>query len=208
MSDSDRSENKTLDILKELQPVAFLLSMSLVIASFFANPASGINKSSLTSILIGSVFFFFSYIGFFCSQKTNFRLFLYYGEYSLVFGAFFILIGFLNIVSKLDHEVSDATSVYSYLLIYGFIIVISLYLLQKAEIKKRNKFFEVWSYLNCILFFLVPISFILNTKSHTFMFFFILVSISTPVNILTLTVIRLWKKILIFSGDEKIATRE
>lgn len=91
---SNNQKKDTLDIMKELQPVAFLLSICLVIAAFYANPSNEVSKNNLMHILTASLFFFFAYVGLFYYKKTDFTLFLYFGESSLIGGAVFIIYAF------------------------------------------------------------------------------------------------------------------
>jgi hypothetical protein len=71
--------------MRELQPVAFLISLSLVVAAFHTKNDNS-DSIKLTYILMASLFFFLAYIGLFSFKKCDFRLFYYFGEISLLFG--------------------------------------------------------------------------------------------------------------------------
>lgn len=57
VSDSNNQKKDILEIMKELQPLAFLLSMCLVIAAFYVNPANDVAKNN--TYFNGFCFFLF-----------------------------------------------------------------------------------------------------------------------------------------------------
>jgi hypothetical protein len=57
MPDDNNAKNGILNIMKDLQPVAFLMSMSLVIATFYEKNGS-VNTTNLTYFLVASLFSF------------------------------------------------------------------------------------------------------------------------------------------------------
>lgn len=158
---NNNNQNKdTLDIMKELQPVAFLISMCLVIAAFYANPSNDVAKNNLMHILTASLFFFFAYIGLFYYKKTDFTLFLYFGESSLIGGAWFIINAFSGIIDIIDKEVNPINSFFTTIFGISFFLIASFYL--SGKVKKGNiyNFSKVLFHLSLVLFYLHLVSFV------------------------------------------------
>jgi len=58
MSDENNAEHEVSNIMKELQPIAFLFSVCMVVAAFYTN--NEVNKTDLANVLMASLFFFFN----------------------------------------------------------------------------------------------------------------------------------------------------
>lgn len=157
---SNNQKKDTLNIMKELQPVAFLISMCLVIAAFYINPANEVAKNNLIHILTASLFFFFAYIGLFYYKKTDFTLFLYFGECSLIGGAWFIINAFSGIIDIIDKEVNPINSFFATIFVISFFLIASIYL--SGKVKKGNIYnlSKVLFHLSLVLFFFYLVSFV------------------------------------------------
>ena len=110
--------SNVLDTMKDLQPVAFLLSMSLVIAAFCTNPVNNVDNINLAYVLMSSTFFFFAYAGLFFLKRTGFRGFLYFGESSVIAGMLFIMAAFSGIIDLIDSASLNTNTLYIYILVH------------------------------------------------------------------------------------------
>jgi len=125
-----KDTNDTLSIMEKLQPIAFLFSMTLLIATLVHT----LSKSSeLSSILMTSVSFFFAYLGFFAFKKTAFTFFRFFGEGSLLFALFFIMTPLKEFVNKID-EAKNPINTWLIFFFFGFFFFgIILYLLETVK---------------------------------------------------------------------------
>ena len=153
ISDSNNQKKDILDIMKELQPVAFLISMCLVIAAFYVNPVNGVSRINLIYILMASLFFFFAYVGLFYYKKTDFSLFLYFGECSLIGGTWFIYNAFSGIFDIIDKEAYPSNAFYLTIFMISFFLIVPMYLSGKVKKGKIYNFSKVLFHLSLILFF-------------------------------------------------------
>jgi len=133
------SKSNLIEIMKDLQPIAFLISMCLVVGAFYANPQNKVAEINLTNILMASLFFFLAYIGLFFFKKTNFPLFLYFGEISLLFGAIFVFYGFTGIVEIIDGEAIAINTLYITVLLFSLILISIMYLSGKVKKELSDK---------------------------------------------------------------------
>lgn len=152
------------DIMRDLQPIAFLISMCLVIAAFYVN--NHVEAISLTNILVASLAFFIAYISLLIFRKTDFPLFRYFGEFSLICAAAFVFSAFTGIVKKID----EASNSIHYL--YIFISLVSLFFITimygSRGIKKENVYIkcQLLFHLSLILFCLYIFLFVLGRFSN------------------------------------------
>jgi hypothetical protein len=163
MPDDKNANKDVLEIMKDLQPVAFLVSMCLVIAAFYVNPANNVDKINLTSVLMASVFFFLAYISLFFYKRTNFNLFLYFGECSIVGGASYILYAFSGIIDLIDimgKETNLINAFYIAVFLNSLSLCVSLYLSGKIRKGKIYNFCKVFFHLGIILFIISIVLFI------------------------------------------------
>lgn len=158
--DSNKQKKDILDIMKELQPVAFLLSMCLVIAAFYANPTNEVAENNLIHILMASLFFFFAYVGLFYYKKTDFTPFLYFGECSLIGGAWFVINAFSGIIGIIDKEVNPINGFFTTVFVTSFFLITSIYLSGKVKRGKIYNFSKVLFHLSLVLFFPYLVSFV------------------------------------------------
>lgn len=135
-SDNNNKKKDILEIMKELQPVAFLLSICLVIAAFYANPVNEVAKTNLRYILMASLFFFFAYMGLFYYKKTDFTPFLYFGECSIIVGAFFVINAFSGIINIIDEKVNPIYGFFATVLFTSFFFNCICLFIGKSEKRK------------------------------------------------------------------------
>ena len=86
--------NRFTEIISKLQPMAFLISASLVLAVFFEN-----NSISQKYALFASLLFFFAYLGFVFYKIANYGLFFYWGLSLTLLGVIFIYNSFGDVLA-------------------------------------------------------------------------------------------------------------
>lgn len=148
--DDNNSKNNVLEILKDLQPVAFFLSVCLVIATFYIN--NNTSPINITNILMASLFFFVSYLGLFAFRITNFPNFLVFGKISLLIGAWFIFKAFLGIAEKIDQAANPTNGLYIGFLMIFFYLILIMYLLEKVKGWLVRDFCKIFFHYSLYLF--------------------------------------------------------
>ncbi|WP_410509749.1 hypothetical protein RSJ42_05895 [Methanosarcina hadiensis] len=152
-SDSNNQKKDLLEIMKELQPVAFLISMCLVIAAFYVNPANEVSKNNLIHILMASLSFFFAYLGLFCYKKNDFPLFRYFGECSLIGGVWFVYNAFAGIIGIIDKEVNPVNSFFISVFLISLSLITTMFLSGKVKKGKMYNFSKVLFHFSLVLLF-------------------------------------------------------
>ncbi|WP_011305480.1 hypothetical protein [Methanosarcina barkeri] len=149
MSDENNAEHEVSNIMKELQPIAFLFSVCMVVAAFYTN--NEVNKTDLANVLMASLFFFFAYIGLFFSKKTDFRWFMYFGEFSLAIGAIYVYKSLVGIAKIIDQAAIDTNSLWIYIVLYSFFLILFMYLSNKVK-NEGIYFCKLFFHISLILF--------------------------------------------------------
>jgi hypothetical protein len=145
-------KNDVLEIMKDLQPVAFLISMCLIVAAFYLNPENDVPKSSLTSILMASLSFFLVYIELFLFKKTDFLWFRYLGEWSLVGAAMLVLYALIGITKIIDEAALAINGLYLFVFYFPIFLITIMYLSGKVKKGKLYNFCEIFFHLSLFLF--------------------------------------------------------
>ena len=163
--DADNSNRDIFNIMKDLQPVAFLLSFCLVIAAFYSNPGNGVSDINLSYILAASFIFFIAYVSFFVYKKTNFPLFLYFGEGCLIGAALFVYRSFFGIAEMIDKVADHPNSIYVFVLLFSFDFIPIMYLSGKIKNGKIYDFSKIFFHLSLIFFCLHIILFLFGLQT-------------------------------------------
>lgn len=193
---SNNQKKDTLEIMKDLQPVAFLISMCLVVAAFYVNPVNGVAKVNLTSILVASLSFFFGYFGFFFYKKTDYILFLYFGECSIIGGAWFIYNAFSGIANIIDKDTDPKNALYLTVLSILFFLILAMYFSGKVEKGKIYHFSKVLFHLSLVLLF----SYILLSTCTCVIYFLLKIQTGFYVSILKIVTNLIFILLLITSS--------
>lgn len=158
-------ESDVLTIMANLQPIAFLLSMSLLLATFIANRQDTSKFVDLTNALMASVFFFFAYFAFFMSQKFTYTWFNSLGEISLLGGGFYIYKAFPGIITIIDEATNSTNTLFIFSLLFSFVLILAAYLLKNTK-KERilYKFCKPFWYISVILVFAYAALFLLKLQ--------------------------------------------
>jgi hypothetical protein len=163
--------SNVLNIMKDLQPVAFLLSMSLVIAAFYTNPSNNVDNINLTYVLMSSIFFFFAYAGLFFLKITEFRGFLYFGESSVIAGMLFIMAAFSGIIELINNASLNTNTLLIYILVYSFFLILTIYMLGIAKHEKTHPYYKMFLYVHCFCKKCFYLSLLLFFGSITLLYF-------------------------------------
>lgn len=167
----DEIYGKISKTMGELQPIAFLLSASLVISGLYAHYNYSFNY---IYSLLASGSFFFAYIGFMGFRLTNFKWFLILGIISLIdaiYSIFRACIGIMalainqnnNIMAR--YNIPDMTSPgLLQLYFYGFITILTVYTVitvknykfKDDQHKKVMKFMLYSSYFLVVIISFLP----------------------------------------------------
>lgn len=158
-------KHNVLTIMAKLQPVAFMLSMSLVLAAFIANRQDSSKFVDLTNALMASVFFLFAYFGFFLSQKLDYTWFHSLGEISLLGGGLYIYKAFPGIITIIDEATNSTNTLFIYSLLFSFVLILVAYLLKNTE-KERviYKFCKTFWSISIILVISYAVLFLLKLQ--------------------------------------------
>jgi hypothetical protein len=152
ISNHESCYGKTKQILGDLQPLAFLISATLVIANF-------IDGSSLKSYaLFSCLCFFLAYIGLSTYIVFNFNFLYYWGTTLLVFGFILLYYSFGNIVSEIDtFNVPTQFKFLFYSVIFSVLVIGNLFFLKISKKNRRYRISKILMILG-VFYILVYIS--------------------------------------------------
>lgn len=156
-------DSNIFDIIRDLQPIAFLLSMCLIIAGFFSNPLNEIPGINLTNILMASLFFFFAYIGMFIFKMTKYPMFRYFGGFSFGLGWLFIFNAFGGIAGKIDDAAIPINGIYIAFLSLSLFLIGIIYLLGKIKTGIIRDLCKLFFQISFISFCLCLVLSVVNT---------------------------------------------
>lgn len=131
---------KTIKIMGELQPIAFLLSASLVISGLYTKDGS--MQISNIYTLTASAFFFFAYIGLIAFRLTDFGWFFLLGIISLSIAFYFFFpaaIGIMLLASNLNDSLPSSQNLSLTILILSIIIALFIIVLTAFTVHKIKK---------------------------------------------------------------------
>lgn len=136
---------KTYKAMGELQPIAFFLSASLVIAGIYAKDET--LQVNHVYTLLASACFFFAYIDFLGFRLTNFKWFFALGIVSLAYAFYFIFRAALglavlaiNLNDKLPSQGSpDLTEQVLFCMILSFMIILTAFSIIRLKNTRFSK---------------------------------------------------------------------
>lgn len=123
------------DIIGKLQPIAFLISVSLVLAVFFFNN----NKDSISGkyALFASLTFFLAYLGFAFYKIFNYRLSLYWALSIILIGVYLIYYSFGDVLSIILSIGDKKITLLVTYIVYSMIILVTKYI---SNLTDENNF--------------------------------------------------------------------
>ncbi|MDO8726630.1 MAG: hypothetical protein Q7J35_11235 [Candidatus Methanoperedens sp.] len=170
----DRPEDhyKSLtEIMRDLQPIAFLISASLILSVFLGN-----KPISQGYAVFASVLFFMAYVGIVVFNIFKYKWFFYWGLSLIVLGITFLYYSFGDVISiilksNIDKNFSFAVS----LVVISMVIILNKFSLDYSN--NKNIFYKIlrisfWVELVLILIFLT-VSIYLNIYIFTIGLFLI-----------------------------------
>jgi hypothetical protein len=142
---------KLSQTMSELQPIAFLLSATVVLATFSKTNSL---QGNLVTSQIASACFFFAYIEMVSFKLTNFKWFLRCGLITLSLGLYFIFQIILGMMSTVLYQLVTINIFILYIIILGFILIINHFSL---TLIKNAVFHRVLKYLHYTVIALIII---------------------------------------------------
>lgn len=159
---------KTYKTMGELQPIAFLLSASIVISGIYAKDGNLLVNHVYA--LLSTACFFFAYIYLMGFRLTSFKWFFVPGMASLIAAFYYIFragIGIALVALDLNdklHPEGDSSTLYimSYVMIVSFALILTAFSLSKiknTEFSRHKHLSKITKYvfyiLYCIIFILM-----------------------------------------------------
>jgi hypothetical protein len=150
------------DIIGKLQPLAFLISASLVLAVYYFN----INPNSISGIyaLFASVSFFFAYLGFVWYKITNYRLAFYWGLFLIVISVILIYNSFRDAFTRIISIDNIRINILAFYILFSLIILITKFILNLSnKDSRRYRISNIVLYIiTSIILIYIPLALILH----------------------------------------------
>ena len=155
--DNKHVENYDLftEIIRELQPIAFLISASLLLTVFFINFDE--NSVSVKYALLASVSFFLAYLGFVFYKIFNYRLSFYWGLSLTSISAILIYYSFNGVFPIFFSDTNNALTILVAYIVSSMFILMAHYTL--GESNHNNNTYKISKYIFylIVLFILIYI---------------------------------------------------
>lgn len=188
----DRPEdhyNSLTDIMRDLQPVAFLISASLVLAVFLNN------ELNQRYALLASVLFFLAYLGLAFYKITKYKWSFYWGLSLIILSTYFLYSSFGDVIHIIFKNKMDR----NLLFVVSCIVISMIILLNKFSLDishNKNQAYKILSFSFWIEFILIiiflPAS--MYTNIIAFYFGYILIGILLMFNIILIPLSQMWIK--------------
>ncbi len=155
------------EIINKLQPIAFLISASLVLAVFF-------DAKSISRIyaLFASLSFFLAYMGFAFYIKFNYRLSFYWGLGLTLISAGLIYESFGDALAIILSVENPKITILATYIVQSIFFLIARYLLDKSN--ENNRRYKISNYLysiaGLIILIYVPVGIFLNLPYFPILF--------------------------------------
>jgi hypothetical protein len=130
----------------ELQPIAFLLPASLILAAFF-------NENSLSQkySLFASLLFFLAYLGFVFYKQREYYLIFYWSSFMLLLGFSMLYQSFGGVIEALLKDIDNT----GYLILFVVVILSGVLLISKYHIDTAGMGSLMNKIMNGVLYLLV-----------------------------------------------------
>lgn len=162
------------EIIGKLQPIAFLISASLVLAVFFKE-----DSISQKYALFASLSFFLSYLGFASYRIFNYRPSFYWGLGLTLISAGLLYYSFADVLINILSIKDTQISIFSTYIVYSMVFLIVGYFLDSSN--KNNCIYKISNYFYYIAGFFtliyVPIGILLNLPFYPLSLVFLLLLI-------------------------------
>lgn len=133
------------EIIKELQPIAFLISASLILAVFFKE-----NSLSQKYALFASILFFLAYLGLAAYKTTKFNVFFYWGLLLIATGISYIYDSFGGIISIILNVNDKNFQLIIFFVIFSIFIVLNGFLLHISDKNTVYKFNHIMFWIGIL----------------------------------------------------------
>lgn len=173
------------EIIGKLQPIAFLISVSLVLAVFFDN----FDKDSISRkyALFASLSFFLAYLGFAFYKITNYRLSFYWGLSLTLISVILIYYSFGDVLAIILSIKNQRIITLAFYIIFSIFILITKFLLDKSNKNNlRYKISNTAFYIVVLLIIGYPIGIYLNLTIIPIFFIFLLLLLTTFISCINL----------------------
>lgn len=163
---------KTYKTMGELQPIAFLLSASIVISGLYAKDGDLLVNHVYT--LLSTCCFFFAYIYLISYRLTNFKWFFVPGMASLIAAFYFIFRASIGIImvsmdlnDKLHPEGSSSTLFWIfYIMILSFVAILTVFSMNRLKNVEFSRYKRLNKAIKSVFYILYGIIFILIVAPH------------------------------------------
>jgi len=147
------------EIIGKLQPIAFLISVSLVLAVFFDK-----NSISRTYALFASLLFFLAYLGFAFYKITKYKLSFYWGLFLTLISVTLIYYAFGDVFTIIFNGENKRIMALGVYIVYSMLILITKFILDLTN--KNNCLYKICNpalyIIGLFVLIYVPIGIYLN----------------------------------------------
>lgn len=153
----DKNHGEYFQILKknlsDLQPIAFLITMSLLISTFIGQNSVGQQYSVAASLT-----FFIVYLGLTAYNFCKKSVFLYWSSFIMLIGFYLLFLSYEGVLEKIFYNINGTMMSIIVIMLFSavYAISLSLFINSNAQYKyyKFNKFLNLISLLIIMIFFI------------------------------------------------------